>query len=142
MQEEKHETFYKNIEKVFCPYFKEDIHFTETGLDHLKFKNKNTARTLKDQNMRLRLLPVVIQILKLSHTLQGKSQRQRFEERFVNNRKEKALVVVTYYEFIAILDDQRVKVVLKQIADGNKIFLSVIPFFKQKSPPIEGDGFS
>jgi len=41
---------------------------------------------------------------------------------------------VSYYEFIAILDDKqdkkRIRVVIKQIQDGPKYFWSIIPFWK------------
>jgi len=37
---------------------------------------------------------------------------------------------VHYYEFVAILKDKRVRVVIKQIDDGPKFFWSIIPFWK------------
>lgn len=133
-----HEDFYKNIGGVYCPYFKESVYFTNIGLDHISFKNKYTARTAKDKDARVRLLPTAIEILGQSHTLQGKTCRQRFEERSINSRIEIALVVVTYYEFIAIIGSIRAKVIIKQTEhDNKKMFLSVIPFFKQKMPPEE-----
>lgn len=36
---------------------------------------------------------------------------------------------VTYYEFIAILDHIRLKVIIKEVMGGEKHFLSVIPFW-------------
>lgn len=142
MDKEEVKKIYKNIEKVYCPYFKDNIYFTRTGFEHLYFKNKFRARNEKDQKMRVRLLPIAVKIIKLSNTLQGNISQKRFEERFIHNRKEIALVPVTYYEFMAIIDEKKVKVVIKQILNCEKIFLSIIPLFKQKSPPVESDGFS
>ncbi len=142
MEKEEREKFYKSIGKVYCPYFKEQIHFTELGFEHIRFKNKNTTRTPKDQEVRMKLLPVAVKIISLSNTLQGKLSRNRFEERLVNNRNEMALTSVTYYEFMAIIDSRKAKVVIKEIIGKEKVFLSIIPLFKQKTPPIEGDGFS
>ncbi|MEK7095228.1 MAG: hypothetical protein AAB917_01045 [Patescibacteria group bacterium] len=140
--DEGNEKIYKDIGKVYCPYFKDYINFTRVGFEHLNFKNKYRARPAKDRNMRFKLLPLAVQILSLSHTLQNISSRNRFEERTVNNRRETALMLVIYYEFIAIISQKRMKIIIKQIESRDKIFLSVIPFFKQKTPPEEGDGFS
>lgn len=136
------EKIYKDIGKIYCPYFKDCVQFTRVGFEHLKFKNKYKARSAKDQNMRFKLLPLAVQILGLSHTLQNISSRQRFEERTINNRREIGLMLVTYYEFTAVMSQKRIKIIIKQIEGRDKIFLSVIPFFKQKTPPEEGDGFS
>ncbi len=82
----------------------------------------------------MRLLPTAISAIGMSHTLQNISYRRRFEERYVNQRKETALIGVTYYEFIAIINFSRIKVVIKEIDGDKKIFLSVIPLFNQKMP--------
>ncbi len=137
--EQSDDHFYKSIDRVYCPYFKDYIHFTDAGFDHIRFKNKHTVRTSKDMNMRLRLLPIAIKIIGNSHTLQNKTYRQRFENRYVNGRKETAIQQVTYYELTAMLDEIRLKIVIKQTERTEKIFLSVIPLFKQKIPPEESD---
>lgn len=36
---------------------------------------------------------------------------------------------VTYYEFIAVIKRNRVKIIVKQIENGKKIFWSIIPFW-------------
>jgi len=130
---------YGSIGKVYCPYFKEYIYFTRTGLEHLKFKSKFKARPEKDYHMRVRLLPTAVQIIGQSHTLQGKSSRRRFEHRYMHGRKETALMCVSYFEFIAIIENTRAKVVIKQIENGEKVFLSIIPDFKQKTSLEESD---
>src|ERR1035437_103950 len=126
------EEYYKSIGRVYCPYFKEYIHFTDEAFNHLQFKNKYTLRSTKDRDMRIRLVPVAIQIIGASHTLQGKSWKKRFEYRYVNSRKELILTGVWCYEFIAIINEQKAKVIIKQVEGNEKIFLSVIPAFKQK----------
>ena len=131
------EEYYKGIKKVYCPYFKDNIYFTGDGFDHIRFKKKHAVRPFKDMRMRIDLLPTVLKIIGASHTLQNRSLRRRFEYRYVNSRKESALTDVTYYEFVAIMDERRVRVVVKQIENFEKIFLSVIPVFNQKMPPSE-----
>jgi len=133
------EEYYKSIGKVYCPYFKEYIHFTDAGLKHIRFKNEHTVRTSKDRETRIRLVPIAVEIIGASHTLQDKTWQKRFEYRYVNSRKELALTGVTCYEFLAIIKDLKAKVVIKQIENNKKIFLSVIPLFKQKMPLEQSD---
>ena len=74
----KSEEFYKSIGEVHCPYFKEKIIFNAKGLEHLKFKSKNHARSRDDQYIRLKLLHLAPKILELSKTIQGFSARKIF----------------------------------------------------------------
>jgi len=47
----KWENFYKNLDEIYCPYFKEKISFNAQGLEHLKYKQRNKSRQYKDQYM-------------------------------------------------------------------------------------------
>lgn len=123
------EDFYKTIGDVYCPYFKEAITFNVKGIKHLKFKSDRQARPRKDQYSRLKLLRLAPQILKQSHTLQGIWRLKRFEPQKTNQRWEHVLKEVVYYEFIAVLENVRVKVIVKEIHGGEKHFWSVIPFW-------------
>ena len=126
----KSEELYKSLKEVTCPYFKEKVTFNAKGLEHLKFKKKNHARSHNDQYIRLRLLYLAPEVLKLSRTVQGISERKVFELNRSNNRNEHILVNATYYEFIAVLNNIRVRVVVKQIDTGPKYFWSIIPHWK------------
>lgn len=121
--EKEFDVSYKEIGSVFCPYFKGYIAFNADGLEHLKFKRKGVIRTPKDRDARIRIFPIAIKILLQSHTVQGIISRNRFEKRTIHSRKEIALSRVTYYEFLAIIDQVRAKVILKQIEDGPRTFL-------------------
>ena len=61
--------------------------------------------------------------------MQGVWSLKRFEEQKTNNRWERIIKNVTYYEFIAVLDSVRVKVVVKEVTGGEKHFWSIIPFW-------------
>jgi len=39
------------------------------------------------------------------------------------------LKIVTYYEFVAVVEKIRVKVIVKQIEGGNMFFWSIIPYW-------------
>ncbi len=124
------EKFYKSINEVYCPYFKEKISFGNQGLEHLKFKRRDKARLEQDQYMRFKLLYIVPEILKLSHTLQGISETKKFERIRVHNRTDNVLKPVNYYEFVAVVKRNRIRVIVKQIDGGRKFFWSLIPFWK------------
>ncbi len=126
---EKGEKFYKTISEVYCPYFKEKISFGAHGLEHLKFKRREKARLDKDQYMRFKLLHLAPEILKASHTLQGVFETKKFERIRVHSRTDTVLKLVTYYEFIAVIKRNRVRIIIKQIDSGQKFFWSIVPFW-------------
>jgi hypothetical protein len=67
---EEAKEFYKNIEKVYCPYLKTPVSFNSKGLSHVKMKNRNKSRTKSDQYLRLKFLKLTPNILKKSGTFQ------------------------------------------------------------------------
>src|SRR3989344_4947815 len=127
---EEAEKFYYAIKEIRCPYFKEAVNFNVKGLDHLKFKEWNKARVVDDQYRRFKLIKLAPDIIKLSNTLQGFTLVNKLERRKINSRWEQAMIAVKYYEFVAILSDLRVKVIVKQISGGEKYFWSIYPFWR------------
>jgi hypothetical protein len=127
---EKAETFYSNVRSVRCPFFKDNVVFNAKGIRHLKFKTDEQARPHRDQYARFKLLPLAPQVLKESHTLQGLWQAKQFEHEKTNGRWERVLRDVTFYEFIAVLDGVRLKVIVKIVGGGDRYFWSVIPFWQ------------
>lgn len=125
----KAEEFYKTIGKVKCPYLKEEIAFNAKGLRHLKFKSDQRARTKLDQYSRLKLLHLAPQVLEKSHTLQGIWHTKLFEAQKTNNRWDHVIKDVVFYEFVAVLDNIRLKVIIKKVDGGGKYFWSVFPFW-------------
>ena len=43
------------------------------------------------------------------------------------------LTAVTYYEFVAVLENRRFKVIVKQLPGGQRVFWSLIPFWRQSN---------
>ena|SRR3989344_3957156 len=124
------ESKYKAIKEIRCPYFSGTVVFNAMGLEHLKFMRKNHARPRNEQLLRMRLFTLAPEILGLSRTIQGITYTKHFENLRTNQRYQSTLLPVHYYEFVAILKDKRVRVVIKQIDDGPKFFWSIIPFWK------------
>lgn len=123
------ELLYSTIKEVFCPYFQERIFFNSKGLGHLKFISHDRARLLSDQYMRFRLLYLAPKILGMTRTLQGLSRLQTFEHIRLHSRIETKLVPTIMYEFVAIMDDFRVRIIVKQVDGGEKYFWSIIPYW-------------
>lgn len=129
----KGELFYKSINDVYCPYFREKISFGAQGLEHIKFKQRDKARPEQDQYLRFKLLYLAPEILKLSNTLQGILETKKFERIRVHSRTDTILKLVTYYEFVAVLKRNRVRVIVKQIESGQRFFWSIIPFWRMNT---------
>lgn len=123
------EELYKSFEPAKCPYFNELVYFNVAGLKHLKYKRDGIDRLPQDQYMRFKLLYLVPEVIKLSRTVQGMSSRKGFERIRGNNIREWTVVDRTYFEFIAILDNVRVRVIVKQIHGGQLNFWSIIPYW-------------
>ncbi|MDP3758829.1 MAG: hypothetical protein Q8Q86_03850 [Candidatus Daviesbacteria bacterium] len=123
------EKFYATIGAVRCPYFGEKIAFNVKGIKHLRFKSDEVARSHEDQYSRLKLVYLAPEVLKLSRTVQGIWHTKHFEIQKTNSRWEKVLKDVSFYEFMAVLENVRVKVIVKQVSGGEKHFWSIIPFW-------------
>jgi hypothetical protein len=65
-----------------------------------------------------------------SHTLQGINETSTFERQKKHGRWEGPLKHVTYYEFIAVMDRVRTKVIVKQVEGEESYFYSLIPFWR------------
>ena len=126
----KAEQDYALIGDIYCPYFQEKISFNSKGFKHLKFKGDQQARPAKDQYARLKLLHLAPEVLKKSHTVQGIWKIKRFEQQKTSGNWKHTLKDVVYYEFIAVIDSVRIKVVVKEVIGGEKHLWSVIPFWK------------
>lgn len=114
---------------MYCPYLKETVSFGAQGLEHIKFKRREKARVERDQFMRFKLIHLAPEVLKLSHTLQGVFHTKKFERIRINSRTDTVLKPVIYYEFIAVIKRNRMKIIVKQIDGGESFFWSIVPFW-------------
>lgn len=118
------EKYYKSVGSIKCPYFdSERVYFNSDGFEHLRFKNRFTPRRRTEQYTRFRLLPLAIETIKKSGTL------QEYEERILP-LKHKGLRLTKYYVFIALINNLRIKVIIKEVGGGKKHFWSVYPIWK------------
>jgi len=123
------EKLYQTFDKVYNPYFQEKISFNVKGLKHLKFKSDQQARSQKDQYSRLKLLRFAPQVLSKSHTVQGIWDTRRLEPHKTSGSWKYIMKNTIFYEFVAVLDSVRIKVIVKGVSGGEKYFWSVIPYW-------------
>ena len=124
--------YYDKLNTIRCPYLKADVHFNEEGFGHLLSKSWNRGRSSSEQYTRLRILPKVVEIIKIVHTLQEFDERKILVRQNINSRWEKRLKTVKYYVFIAFLKEYnfRLKIIIKEIEGGQPFFWSVYPSWK------------
>jgi hypothetical protein len=125
------EAAYGGIGQVHCPYFGGPVHFNTQGFRHVLFKGWNRGRDQHDQFMRLKHLARAPEIIRLSRTVQGIQETHDWQRRRRHRRWEKTLTAVAYFEFVAVLEGRRFKVIVKQLPGGERIFWSLIPFWRQ-----------
>ena len=125
------QAFYRTLEQIRCPYFQSNVQFNARGFEHLRRKTWNRGRDRHDQFMRLKHLARAPEILRLSRTVQGIQETHEWERQHKHEAWIKLMVSVTYYEFVAVLETRRFKVIVKELPDGQRIFWSLIPFWRQ-----------
>jgi hypothetical protein len=122
-------TYKKQIKKIFdqnreisCPAFPgEKVVLNSKGLHHIFYKGgiKKFARPEKESAVRASLVPRAIKVLKSMCFAQ----------------EESGLIVgkktIVFWAFEAVVDDRRIKVIVRQIGNGNKHFWSVIPAWRR-----------
>ena len=128
---QKAQAFYRTIGQIRCPYFGEPIRFDAQGLEHLRRKSWNRGRSRSDQFMRLKHLWAAPEIVRLSQTVQGIWHSHDRIRRHRHGKWEEVFSPATYYEFVAVLKDRRFKVIIKQLPEGERVFWSLIPFWRQ-----------
>ncbi|MFW0837825.1 MAG: hypothetical protein ACKKL5_02385 [Candidatus Komeilibacteria bacterium] len=130
---------YKKLDSVYNPFLKKNIKFNVKGLNHIKGKDWNRGRLIEDQYLRLKFLKFVPNILRLSGTMQEFQERRCVERVRINARWDFVAKDVKYYGFVAIINfNIKIKVIVKEVANGVPYFWSVIPFWKTRKNPIVG----
>jgi hypothetical protein len=131
-RKEKAKAIFTAQENVFNPYLKSQVIFNSDGFHHLQFSARR-ERNKEEQVLKFNLLPLAIDVIKQSGTLQeyrkmpvavGKKGKDGFR------RTKEA----EFWGFFAIMRQSqiRIRVILRRIGDGNIIFWSVLPHTKLK----------
>ncbi|MCX6783694.1 MAG: hypothetical protein NT141_01290 [candidate division WWE3 bacterium] len=112
--------FFKKHKSVKCPAFpKEKVYFNSRSLNHLFYEGAMSARPSKETETRVSLLPRAFLVLKRSSFWQ--------EERIVDHKGE----IMHYWSLEAVVEERRIKVIVRQKGGGRKFFWSVIPSWRK-----------
>lgn len=127
IKKEKAKLIYDSVKSIYNPYFKNEIIFNSDGFHHLQFSARR-ERDKKEQLLKFRLLPLALEIIKKSGTLQ---EYRKILSPFGDKSKRDGFVVmknIEYWAFIAILREGNIKVrtILRRVGDGNIVFWSVM----------------
>lgn len=111
--------FAKNKE-ISCPAFPEEkIIFNSKGLNHLFYEGSMKARPIKEAETRISLLPRALRVLKKMTFWQ--------EERTIHHKNK----IIHYWSLEAVIDERRIKIIIRQLGNGKKCFWSVIPSWRK-----------
>jgi len=123
---------YAQRASVYCPYFKEEIALNSAGFNHIRYRQARKERHVEVQKIRYKLLPLAIEVINNSKTLQEQDEKNLFIE--VKNRKKRQKIMknIQFYGFIAIIRNFKLKVIVRQVEKGKKHFWSVIPNWKTR----------
>jgi hypothetical protein len=120
-------TYKIQIKKIFdqnkeitCPVFpNEKIILNAKGINHLIYKGNRSRRETERILTNIRLLPSAIKVLKFMAFAQ--------EESFYI----KDNITYRFWTFEAVVEERRIKVIVRQIGKGKKHFWSVIPAWRK-----------
>ena len=119
--------WYKNQSPVNSPALNQLVYFTAEAFEHTKYKRARAERDKPSQIMRLKMLPRAFRLIELSTTI------QEYEEivKVVSVKRRKKRVhqskQIQYWGLIAIIENRKIKVILRKIGNGQLQFWSIIP---------------
>ena len=117
---EQIQKFFNQNKRVACPAFPDEpVIFNAKGINHLIYKGNRSRREESRIIMNIRLLPRAIKVLRVMPLWQE-------ESRYI-----KEGVTYKFWCFEAVVNDRRIKVVIRQVGNGKKHFWSVIPAWRK-----------
>jgi hypothetical protein len=121
------EKYYSALPGVDCPALALTVSFSSHGFNHLIYRKGRTERDRISQIMRFKLLARAYDLIKITTTFQ--EYEDTLKEFRVKKHKQKVFITkqVQYWGLIAIIDDRKIKVILRKIGNGNVHFWSVVP---------------
>jgi len=126
-KKEKAKQIFNSQKSVRNPYFQREIVLNSDGFHHLQFSNR-TERNKHEQLLKFRLLPLGLEIIRKSGTIQ---EYRRLLTPIGKLSANGAIPMkeVQYWGMAAIVGQNQIKVraILRQVGDGNITFWSVMP---------------
>ncbi len=119
---------------IWSPYFKTHVVLNSDGFHHLQFSARR-ERNKSEQQLKLRLLPLALQVIRDAGTVQ--EYRKLLGPVGKRSSRDGSITMkeIEYWGFVAILGERQIKIraVLRRVGDGNITFWSVMPYSKIKN---------
>jgi hypothetical protein len=132
-EKKKAHDFFQATHEVTSPLLG-TIHFNSDGFMHMLFRDEDRRekRDWKDQVRRFQFLPKVPDVIRKMHHCQEYFEVEQHFEIKMNKQRLRKVKVVRYWGFVAIINNyqKRIKVILRQVGQGQIHFWSVIPYWK------------
>jgi hypothetical protein len=120
-------TWFQTLKPVHSPALGGAIQFTSEGFEHIIYKRARAERERTSQMMRLKLLPRAVALIELSTTYQEYEESiKRFEVKRHKKRMQESKTV-RYWGIIAIIENRKIKVIVRKIGNGQMHFWSIVP---------------
>ena len=102
------------------------VNFTAEGFNHILYKFKH-ERSKTDQFMRLKVIDLAQKLIGVTSTIQEKDQKIGMFPIKLNKKRTEISKIIKYWAFIAIIENKKIKVVIRKVGEGKIHFWSVIP---------------
>lgn len=133
--EKRAHQFFENTKTVSSPLLGE-IHFNSDGFMHLIYDSddRKQKRDWKNRIKRFELLPLIPHVLKSMTHCQEYSERLQTIGVKMNKQRMYTVKKVKYWGFVAVVKNyhNRIKIVVRQVGEGQIHFWSVIPYWNTK----------
>ena len=131
---EKAQAAYSAQKGIYSPYFKTTVVLNSDGFHHLQFSARR-ERNKSEQLLKLRLLPLALEIIRKSGTIQ--EYRKLLTPIGKKSVRDGSVPMkeVEYWGLVAIVGGKgtKVRAVLRRVGTGNITFWSVMLFSKRKN---------
>lgn len=130
---ERAKAVYLSEREIYCPYFKAKVVLNSDGFHHLQFSARR-ERTKREQLLKFRLLPLTLDVIRKSGTLQ--EYRRMLTPTGTPSPRDGSVPMkaVEYWGFVAIVGEKpiRLRVIVRRVGTGNLTFWSVMLHSKMK----------
>ena len=123
---------YDAKKSIHNPYLDSEVTLNSDGFHHLQFSARR-ERNKKEQLLKFSLLPLALTVIKKSSTLQEYRKVLSPVGKTSKRDGSTSMKEIEYWGFIAIINEVKVKVILRRVGDGNFTFWSVMPYSKLKN---------
>lgn len=119
--------WFQLLKPIHSPALKELVHFTSEGFEHIIYKRARSERDKSSQIMRFKLLPRAIALIALSTTYQEYEETIKSFQVKRKKKRTQESKTVRYWGIIAIVENRKIKVIIRKIGNGQLHFWSIVP---------------